>query len=1418
MPWGIRAICGLSLAMLLGLLGVARAEAPPTPEDVPTAPLPEPTERIESLTDPQQKQPQQKQPQQKQPQQKQPQQKQPQQQTKQQQQPQPQQPQPQQPQQPQPQQATEGLLDNPRSITIGNIDGGQLAVRGSLIVAATRAGLGSKVPGGVHVIDASGSALKEVFVAKSPEGFVASGVALSGDVLTYSLTRPTGVGKVVRLGVDGSFRWTRDFERPLRSLPIAVPASISGGFEQVAVLVEDPTGLLLTRLDGERGMLLSQDTVRGCKQGRAGRVYAIPEGVTRSGVTRPAGLLVWCEQSRAGTFNLFPNTGKSTSFVTPFEQGPQLMLVEGMTLPELPGIAAAPLSEEPLFSFGPNGTAASLLVTRDGGAVYVREGGTTRASQTGLNEISAAALGNVRSTATWNLIVTGGDTLTVFDTNIREAVLDRFRFGDLSLGGVSASRLQSPAFEAKSATATDSELLGSNNRDGSQGGFATEPIPPLPDPQTFSPRSARSLRAFGDLPAPAFANGNGSTQTGAAPNSRAAELVYSSGAHWFSVGPDGIRIVDGDRPKVVWPATGSAGALIKGVDAAGGTVAIVDRSQALWCELNQKLTLGCATVLEDPTLPGPIALSPDGHELWVALASGEVRHWHSSAPTVGFTVAAGLTDRRGRIRLLRAFTSELYVATPQAIETYSTTSLENRGKQEAAETRAIERCDDRGTYALLGDQLAYASGGAAFARLTGQPALVSQIACDGRGSLLLRSSRYGSFTQPSPPDVPWGWLALVLLPFGAAWALYLGHQYFTRRGRQREKVAAHGSAISLGLDTDSPLGDIELATEDQRDLVEALFNFLDNEQTKPPLTVGVYGAWGSGKSSIMRMLCEQLQNSERYVTVWFNAWRHHQEDQLGPALLQSIVSEFRRQATAPIRLRSWWSALRYSRKTFYWALALPCVVVPSYIVYTTTQRPLFLTGYLAALVPFWKAVVAPFLRLFTIEPIEAVDKSFRERMSFFQDFNEEFERVVSSLPKGHYLCIFVDDLDRCPPDRVTDVLEALNRLMESQLCFVVLGMDPDMVRRCVEIRYKDLVEAFEEEDPGYARRYGARFLEKLVGMAVTVPPVDPATLKPKIRPKAPPKLWVRLVDGSRRRLDQILVGLAVMVGVAFAFVGWLSDREGVSQAVQQTLAVIHENLDEAAEKKSTEAAEAVPDKAQTPAPAVPTLPPAPEPSPASETKPLDTIERTVLPEATAAAAGASLTASSLSPYPTSRASEYENAKRRNLELLAIAVTASLFGAFLALSRFRQELRVGARAEPVKDSPEFVDGLSHAVLGITNPRALVRHRNLARLTYYLVDQEAARRDGRARETVVRPWTRAFFSVFTSATADPPLTTPAVPHEHGWILDKLLPWLGRVSATDTSSSSPSPNGGASAADGASSNPPPDEPLEPPPDRRH
>jgi len=61
-----------------------------------------------------------------------------------------------------------------------------------------------------------------------------------------------------------------------------------------------------------------------------------------------------------------------------------------------------------------------------------------------------------------------------------------------------------------------------------------------------------------------------------------------------------------------------------------------------------------------------------------------------------------------------------------------------------------------------------------------------------------------------------------------------------------------------------------------------------------PLTIGVFGTWGSGKTSLMRMLQKRL--SKTYTIAWFDAWKYDSEETLWRAFLLTVLLAVERKS------------------------------------------------------------------------------------------------------------------------------------------------------------------------------------------------------------------------------------------------------------------------------------------------------------------------------------------------------------------------------------------------------------------------------------------------------------------------------------------------------------------------------------------
>jgi hypothetical protein len=419
----------------------------------------------------------------------------------------------------------------------------------------------------------------------------------------------------------------------------------------------------------------------------------------------------------------------------------------------------------------------------------------------------------------------------------------------------------------------------------------------------------------------------------------------------------------------------------------------------------------------------------------------------------------------------------------------------------------------------------------------------------------------------SPP--PWYWLAAALSA-GLAWMAW----------RLRPARVDKESVADMAT-TDAEVRDPGDDRLQFRGLARGISRFLRNTETQPPLTLAITGDWGSGKSSLMHLVCADLR---RYGNrpIWFNAWHHQKEEHLFAALLGAIHA----QAAPPLfsmsglsfRLRLLW--LRSWRN--FGVMMLVVAVVTGLLLFSVkafngggfdnltasintlrelAERPLAavtaLSAALTALLAIVKGATA-----FRVNPALLLGKA-REHMSLktaaaqndFRDrFARQFDDLTQALP--YRLVVVVDDLDRCRAGSVIDVMEAVNYLTSAGKCFVIFGMASERVTAALGLAFKDiaaeLVQMEANADPRAAassldlpelarrRAYATDYLQKLVNIEIKVPTGESKAVHRLLLAAEPPQR--RRVTGffkeAARLWPLFAASVAITVGV------WLAGQAG----------------------------------------------------------------------------------------------------------------------------------------------------------------------------------------------------------------------------------------------------------------------------------
>lgn len=311
------------------------------------------------------------------------------------------------------------------------------------------------------------------------------------------------------------------------------------------------------------------------------------------------------------------------------------------------------------------------------------------------------------------------------------------------------------------------------------------------------------------------------------------------------------------------------------------------------------------------------------------------------------------------------------------------------------------------------------------------------------------------------------------------------------------------------------------------DYAQALADFIKNEKTEKPLTIGIDAAWGMGKTTLMRMiryqLTEQEQEAKRdqsFRTVWFNAWKYDEEESLWAALVLEILAQVRK--TLSWRRRLWlWIKLNWKRfdRGRLWQKILKYLIIYVFLIcilgtlafgvaslwlgatwqesWQQLKEYVELLGALGVLTAIYAAGKQVFESLtgpFDLKISEYVrEPDYQERIGFLGQLEEDFKRVINVVTqKGKWpLVVFIDDLDRCAPPKPAEIIEAINILLDAKHCVFVIGMDAATVAGSIEAKYEDLKGYLDDRDDPGGLTLGQRFLEKIIQISFRIPRVDP---------------------------------------------------------------------------------------------------------------------------------------------------------------------------------------------------------------------------------------------------------------------------------------------------------------------------------------
>ncbi len=212
-----------------------------------------------------------------------------------------------------------------------------------------------------------------------------------------------------------------------------------------------------------------------------------------------------------------------------------------------------------------------------------------------------------------------------------------------------------------------------------------------------------------------------------------------------------------------------------------------------------------------------------------------------------------------------------------------------------------------------------------------------------------------------------------------------------------------------------------------------IYDIVRHPGTDLPLTIAVYGSWGTGKTSAMKWLnglldewnkLDKVKDGEVYriKPIWFYPWKYHNKEDVWRGLLAELI--------------------------------LKSITIEDANIHTVIKAGKQVLQFLGrgALSAAGDLVGIDADKIFT-----EYELSIQPQNAYLNEFEVNFNKwITATLSPKERLIIFIDDLDRCLPDVALQVLEALKLYLNNNKLIFVVGVDKIIINDLVRKYYGDL--------------------------------------------------------------------------------------------------------------------------------------------------------------------------------------------------------------------------------------------------------------------------------------------------------------------------------------------------------------------------
>jgi uncharacterized protein YjbI with pentapeptide repeats len=246
------------------------------------------------------------------------------------------------------------------------------------------------------------------------------------------------------------------------------------------------------------------------------------------------------------------------------------------------------------------------------------------------------------------------------------------------------------------------------------------------------------------------------------------------------------------------------------------------------------------------------------------------------------------------------------------------------------------------------------------------------------------------------------------------------------------------------------------------DYANALTNIIKNSY--PKFSIGIYGEWGTGKTTLMRSIYYKLEDNNKklkdnnqkisIIPVWFNAWRYEREEQFAIIpLLKTIAYEIPdEEQFKDLKQKIKKGSINFLKKI---PDIIPSIVESYFGKGARKITDTAIDSFKKELIPKLELLAEVDKDTIYFEGLDNIQKEVQK----IRDKNDSFKIVV-----------FVDDLDRCSPNKALQVLESIKVFLDIDGFIYVIGLSFNKISQLITAYYKEKYKEIGIEGDQYLKK------------------------------------------------------------------------------------------------------------------------------------------------------------------------------------------------------------------------------------------------------------------------------------------------------------------------------------------------------------